>query len=69
MARPTTRNVIVLATTLLLASWTPRANAKAALLVLLFGEEVASEQFYVSLKLGATVADVKNVEGDRPASG
>lgn len=41
---------------------TQRANAQAALLVLLFGDQVASESFYFSLKLGGNVANVTNVE-------
>jgi hypothetical protein len=41
---------------------TTRLNAQAALLVLLFGEKVASENFYFSLKAGANFANLSNVE-------
>lgn len=41
-----------------------RANAQAALLVLLFGEKVASENFYFSLKAGANAADISNITGE-----
>lgn len=41
---------------------TTRLNAQAALLVLLFGDKVASENFYFSLKAGANLANISNVD-------
>ena len=43
------------------ASATP-ANAQAALLVLLFGDKVASENFFFSLKFGANLGDVTGID-------
>jgi hypothetical protein len=63
MIHQTIRRIILLAAFSMIASWTQQAHAQAALLVLLFGDDVASEDFFFSLKLGANVADVTDVEG------
>ncbi|MCK4879979.1 MAG: PorT family protein [Bacteroidales bacterium] len=46
------------------------AKGQAALLVLIFGEKVASEHFYFSLKVGASYSMITNVEEgkNRPAA-
>ncbi|MCZ6917288.1 MAG: porin family protein [Gemmatimonadetes bacterium] len=51
------------------AAYAPPARSQAALLVLLFGDKVASENFYFSLKVGANVADVSGVDGGSVATG
>lgn len=48
---------------------TTRVNAQAALLVLLFGDKVASENFYFSLKAGANIANLSNVDGSKMRPG
>ncbi len=40
----------------------PTARSQAALLVLLVGEDVASENFYFSLKLGGNLADLYPIQ-------
>ena len=45
------------------------AHGQAAILVLLFGEKVASENFYFSLKLGANVANLSGVDDSKAAVG
>ena len=51
------------------AAYAPPARSQAALLVLLFGEKVASENFYFSLKVGVNVADVSGVDGGSVPTG
>ncbi len=53
----------------MMAAHAPPAHSQAALLVLLFGDKVASENFYFSLKVGANVADVSGVDGGSVATG
>jgi hypothetical protein len=45
------------------------ARSQAALLVLLFGEDVASENFYFTLKLGANLSNLSGIEGSKNALG
>jgi len=52
---------LVLGLAMMAAGATP-AHGQAAILVLLFGEKVASENFYFSLKLGANVANVSGID-------
>ncbi len=49
-------------TIIMVGTFTSRANAQAALLVLLFGDKVASENFYFSLKLGANYANLSGID-------
>jgi long-subunit fatty acid transport protein len=44
-------------------------NAQAAILVLLFGDKVASENFYFSLKVGANVTNLDGLEGTKWKTG
>jgi len=48
----------------------PMVKGQAALLVLIFGEKAASENFYFSLKIGASFSMITNVEEgkDRPGA-
>jgi hypothetical protein len=46
-----------------------RANAQAALFVLLFGDRAATESFHFSLKAGANITDFSNVEGTKRGFG
>jgi hypothetical protein len=55
--------VVAAAVLFMLGTAFQTAHGQAALLVLLFGEQVASEEFYFSLKLGANVAEVTGFEG------
>lgn len=50
-------------------AYTNRANGQAALLVLLFGDKVASEKFYFSLKLGANYANLTGTENTDAKAG
>lgn len=43
-------------------SYTTAANAQAAILVLLFGEKVATENFYFSLKVGGNWANLSGID-------
>jgi hypothetical protein len=45
------------------------AKSQAALLVLLFGEQVATESFYFSLKLGGNASSLSGVDGTKNALG
>ncbi len=45
------------------------ANAQAALLVLLFGESVASENFYFSIKAGENMSFLSGTENTKPRYG
>jgi len=49
-------------TMIMMSTFTAPANAQAALLVLLFGEKVASENFYFSLKVGGNLANVTGID-------
>ncbi len=53
---------IIYTSLLLLVLSTGVVRGQAALLVLIFGEKVASEHFYFSLKAGATYSMITNVE-------
>ncbi|MBN1559376.1 PorT family protein [candidate division KSB1 bacterium] len=44
-------------------------HAQAAILVLLFGDKVATENFYFSLKLGANYANITGIEDTDPILG
>lgn len=46
-----------------------KTNAQAALLVLLFGDQVASEDFYFSLKVGGNITNLTNTEQSTSAFG
>ena len=59
---------LFLTTALMGASATP-ANAQAALLVLLFGDKVASENFFFSLKGGLNFTNVTGVDGSKYKQG
>lgn len=39
--------------------------SQAAILVLIFGDKVASEHFYFSLKAGANITDISNIEAQK----
>ena len=54
---------------IMMGTYTTPCNAQAAILVLLFGEKVASENFYFSLKVGVNVADVSGVDDGSVATG
>ena len=56
-------------TLIMMCTYTTPCNAQAAILVLLFGDKVASENFYFSLKVGANVADVTGIDDSRVATG
>jgi hypothetical protein len=45
------------------------AKSQAALLVLLFGEDVATENFYFSLKLGGNLSNLSGIDGTKNALG
>ena len=49
-------------TIIMMGVYTTRVNAQAALLVLLFGDKVASENFYFSLKLGANYSNLTGID-------
>lgn len=49
-------------TIILTGTYATPCNAQAALLVLLFGDKVASENFYFSLKIGANVANLNGID-------
>lgn len=46
-----------------------KTNGQAALLVLLFGDKVASENFYFSLKAGANISNITDTEKSSFATG
>ena len=52
-------------TIIMMGAYTTRVNAQAALLVLLFGDKVASENFYFSLKLGGNYANLNGLENTK----
>lgn len=52
-----------------IVSMPSNAKSQAALLVLLFGEDVASENFYFSLKVGGNLSTLSGVEGAKNALG
>jgi len=56
-------------TIIMVGTFTSRANAQAALLVLLFGDKVATENFYFSLKLGGNYANLSGVDNTTGAIG
>jgi hypothetical protein len=45
-----------------IGTFTSRGNAQAAIMVLLFGDKVASENFYFSLKLGANISNLSGLD-------
>jgi hypothetical protein len=45
------------------------ARSQAALLVLIFGEKVATENFYFSLKLGANLSNLSGIDNTKTAPG
>lgn len=49
-------------TIIMMGVYTTRVNAQAALLVLLFGDKVASENFYFSLKLGTNYSNLDGID-------
>ncbi len=49
-------------TIIMMGVFTTRVNAQAALLVLLFGDKVASENFYFSLKLGTNYSNLNGID-------
>lgn len=52
-----------------MVTYTSRINAQAALLVLLFGDKVASENFYFSLKAGANYSNLSGLDDTKGAFG
>ena len=48
-----------------MGTYTTRVNAQAALLLLLFGDKVASENFYFSLNLGANYANLNGLDDSK----
>ena len=48
---------------------TTRVNGQAAILAILFGEKVANENFYISLKLGVNYSDLNGLDNSSPKLG
>jgi len=65
--RPVSWIILVVLTSV--CSYTTMANAQAAILVLLFGDKVASENFYFSLKAGGNWANLSGIENTSSYSG
>lgn len=57
------KSALTLGLFFLLFGWAPKANAQAAIFVLLFGDKVASETFHLSLDAGAGLSDLVGIEG------
>ncbi len=54
--------LVLISFTLLFASVSYKANAQAAIFVFLFGKKIASEEFYLSLKIGGNLSSINNYE-------
>jgi len=61
--------LIVIISAIVLFSIPKKTNGQAAILVFLFGDKVASENFYFSLKIGGNLTNVTNLENSKTRFG